>query len=121
MGNFSPRLLPRKILNARVITSSLDEDNLPLPPTVQNILLENCGVHPITGYKLMAMGEGFRDKRLWEVYTTTPLPYKVEGEGVSPPEIEVKPNIWAVVVGADEWEYTIQSHTKYVVVEKNER
>jgi hypothetical protein len=118
---FSPRLLPRKTLRARTISEVLDEFNIPLEPEVVYLELENCGVHPVTGYKLQALPQGFRDKQIWEVYTTSPLSFKTEGENTSPPEIEVKPNVWAVVIKADDWDYGIQSHTRFYVAEVNER
>lgn len=119
-GLFSPRLLPRKTFTAEITTVTLDEFNLETEATEQ-FTLENCGLHPVTGWTLNTLPEGYRDKRAWHLYTTTPVSFIVEGENTKPLRVQVKPNLWAVAIKAEDWEYGLQSHTKLTLVEENER
>lgn len=119
-GLFSPRLLPRKTFVAEITTLTLDEFNLETETTEQ-LTLENCGLHPVTGWALQTLGEGYRDKRAWHLYTTTSIGFIVEGSDKKPLKVEVKPGIWAVAIRAEDWEYGLQSHTKLTLVEENDR
>lgn len=124
MGNWQPKLIPRKTLNGRRKTEIVDDygwntDEEDVPSTTFTV--ENAGVHPVTGYELQALPEGYRDKKAFKVYTTTLLRTVNEGSTDLADEVEADPGIWCKVVKVEDWTYTVQSHYLAYVVEVNER
>ena len=119
MGRLRGRLLPRKDLAARRIIQVFDEYNYPQEVS-KPFLLEDCGVHPVSGDKHSVLAEGYRDSKIYIVYTKTEIPAIVEGGGEKY-EIEVRKGVWCLVIESDPHDYGVQNHYKLVVAEKNER
>ena len=120
MALWNPKLIPRKTLNAMRRTQTLDSFNLPSTGSVA-LTLDNCGVHPVSGQEMQAMPSGYRDRKIYKVYTTTPVYPAEEGTDQYADLIEVKTGIWCSVIKVEEWEYGLQSHYLAYVAEDNER
>lgn len=119
MGRLVKRLLPRKELKGRKLIQTFDEYNYPTESTV-TFTFKDCGVQPVTGQKQFVVPEGYRDNKVYTVFTSTPAFPRVEGSN-DRYQIEVKTGIWCDIVDSDEWGYGVQSHYKLIVAEVNER
>ena len=119
MGRLTNRLLPRKTLNGRKYTITYDQYNYPTE-TFETIKLEECSVQPITGYKQSTLPEGFRDSKVYRVFTKTNVFPRIEGNDTRF-QVEVRAGLWCDVIDADTWEVGVQSHFELTVVEPNER
>lgn len=119
--NLSFRLIPRKTFNARRNTQVLDSYNLPTNPAPSNFTVENAGLQPTTGNKATATTDGYTDKEMYCLFTTTELQQPDEGSNDKGDEVEVFPNRWATVLRVEPWQYGLQSHYKVTLVMNNER
>jgi len=121
MGTWSPRLIPRKTLNAKRVTGGVDADGYPIDDVDVAFTVENASVQPVTGYSLQAVPEGYRDNRVVRVYTTTEVLIGDEGTDLKGDQIEFEPGRWGRVVKVEPWQVGVQSHYLAFVVEVNER
>lgn len=121
MGSWNPKLLKRKTFSGLRRTQVLDEFNLPSETTVM-FSIENANAQPVSGHHLDVMPDGYRDRRNYKVYTTTPLYSADEGSSQLSDKIEVLPGIWFDVIKVEAWQgYSVQSHYLAYVSEENER
>ena len=119
---WSPRLIPRKTLNGIRRVQSIDQygrvsDSLDETP----FIIENAGVHPITGWELQTLPDGYRDKKAFKVYTTTELRSVMEGTNNLADLVEAQPGVFCTVIKVEDWNYNVQGHYLAYVVEVNER
>lgn len=113
------KLIPRKVLNGRKYTQTFDSYNYPTE-TFEAFKLTDCGVQPITGQTQELVPEGFRDKKLYKVFTETEVLPRTEGSNIRY-QVEVRTGLWCDVVDVQIWDYGIQSHYMAIVAEPNER
>lgn len=124
MGSFAPRLIPRKTLQGKRLTQMLDSHNLPLPPKEVEFTIENAGVQPVPGYEANALPSGWRDRKIFKLFTTTKVEPAEEGTDSSGDLVEVVvdgESLWCRVMRVKPWTYGIQSHYEAVLVHENER
>lgn len=119
-NTWRPKLLPRKTLNAKHVEQVKDEFNR---VTTQEtpFSVENASAHPISGDKAKALPEGYRDKKAFQVYTTTPVEPAREGTDILHDLIETRTGVWCKVVKVEEWTSGLQEHYLAYVTEENER
>lgn len=120
MSNFTPRLIPRKQFNAKRESETLDAYNLPTF-TSTTFTIENAGLQPITGEDARATSEGYKDKEIYILYTTTELKGPEEGTSNRGDLVEIEAGKWARVLKVEPWQYGLQSHYKAKLVVENER
>lgn len=121
MATWKPKLIPRKTLNGRRLTQSVDEFGLPTDSAPVTFDVENAGVQPVTGNQLDVLPEGYRDRKNYRVYTTTPVFTAEEASSNLADEIEAYPGVWCKVIKVEPWGYGLQSHYLAYVSEVNER
>lgn len=119
MGSLKRTLIPRKTLNARQITQTLDVYNYPSEVSV-NITLDSCTAQPVNGYEQQTLPEGYRDKVVYRVFTSTEVLPRIEGSDTSY-QIEVRSGVWCDVISVKVWEVGVQSHYEVLAAEPNER
>lgn len=120
MADWRPSLIPRKTLNARRIT--LTYDNYNIPSEIEAYFpVENAGVQPYTGGKGMkASLEGYRNKNAYYLFTTTPLRTADEGDrNAMADRVEIDGK-WCTVLKVAKWDTGIRSHYEAILVETNE-
>lgn len=123
MGNLKSILIPRKTLNARRLTQTLDAYNRPTH-TPANFTVENATIHPVSGWEANALPQGYRDRKLFKVFTTTKLIPAEEGSSNSGDLVEIAQDdltLWCRVVRCQSWQNGVQSHYEAFVVHENER
>jgi hypothetical protein len=121
MGSWNPKLLPRRTFNGRRVSQTLDEFNIPSEATVA-FTVEQANAQPVTGHHLEVLPEGYRDRKVYKVYTTTPVYSAEEGTDQFSDEIEVLPGEWFKVIKVEAWQgYSLQSHYLAYMAEVNER
>lgn len=121
MATWGPTLIPRKTLNGRRRTQTVDEFGIASEDTEVTFTVENAGVQPTTGDQQSTLPEGYRDSKSYAVYTTTPVYTAEEATSNLADQIEVRDGIWCDVVKVDVWDYGLQSHYLAYVSERNER
>lgn len=121
MANFTPRLIPRKVLSGIRRVQVLGSHNIPEAPTETSFDVENSGVQPVSGWEANALPEGYRDRRIYKIYTTTPLLPAEEGTSSLGDLVEAETGVWCLVIRVQSWQYGVQSHYEAVVAEVNER
>lgn len=121
MATWGPKLIPRKTLNGRRSTQTVDEFGLTTDSSPTSFTVDNAGVQPVPGDQLDVFPEGYRDRRKYKVYTTTPVFTVEEGSNKLPDQIEVETGIWCDVVRVESWGYGLQAHYLAFVAQENER
>lgn len=121
MATWKPKLIPRKTLNGRRRTQTVDEFGLPVDDPVVAFTVENAGVQPVPGNQLDVFPEGYRDRRTYKVFTTTPVFTAKEATSGLADQIEAYPDVWCDVIKVEPWDYGLQSHYLAYVSEENER
>lgn len=121
MGPWAPRLIPRKIFNAKRLTGGVDSDGYPIDDVEVPFTVENASFHPVSGYALQAVPEGYRDSRVGKIYTTTETLIADEGTDLKGDLIEFETGKWARVIKVEPWNVGVQTHYLAYVVEVNER
>lgn len=120
MATWKPKLIPRKTLNGRRRTQTVDEFGLPTESET-TFTVENAGVQPVAGNQLDVLPEGYRDRKNHRVYTTTPVFTAKEATNGLADQIEAYPGVWCDVIKVEPWDYGLQSHYLAYVSEENER
>lgn len=120
MASWGPKLIPRKTFNARRREEVTDEFGL-VDETYVSFTVDNAGAQPVTGYESSALPEGYRDKNVYKVFTTTYVRPSEEGTENYADQIEVEGGKWFTVIKVQNWSYGLQSHYLAYVVEENER
>ena len=120
MTNFTPRLIPRKTFNAKRITQTLGPRNRPVE-NESTFTVDNAGLQPSKGFDAKATTDGYKDKELYDLFTTTELKAPDEGTDSKGDLIEITSGKWARVVKVEDWDYGLQSHYKAKLVVENER
>jgi hypothetical protein len=118
-NTWKPRLIPRKTLNALHVEQVEDEFNRVTESTTE-FTVENAGVHPVPGDKTNALPEGYRDRRAYQVFTTTPLTSANEGTATLHDKVEID-GAWFKVIRVENWQTGLQDHYHAYVTEENER
>jgi len=121
MATWQPKLIPRKTLGGRRQTQTVDEFGIPTTSAPVLFDIENAGVQPVSGHEMNTMPEGYRDRKMYKVFTTTPVFTAVEGSDNLADKIETVSGVWCDVVRVQAWSYGIQSHYEAYVAQENER
>lgn len=119
MTDWRPKLIPRKTLNGKRRTETLDAYNI-ATVVEATFTVENAGVQPATGSQMLTVPSGYRDKVAYALYTTTEILPLVEGSDQYADQVEVNGK-WFTAVRVAPWSYGIQSHYEVMLVEVNER
>ncbi len=121
MGSWNPKLLPRRTFAGRRIAQVLDEFNIP-SEDITPFTVEQANAQPVTGHHLEVLPEGYRDKKVYKVYTTTLVKSVEEVTEDYADTIEVLPSEWFKVIKVEPWQgYGLQSHYLAYCVKENER
>lgn len=119
MALWQPQLIPRRILRAMRITLEYDEYNMP-SETISYFQVENAGVQPASGKSTNPTLDGYRNKQVFKIFTTTPVRTADEGDrSVIADRIEIYPNRWFAVIAVADWSVGVRSHYEATVVEVN--
>lgn len=116
------RLIPRKTLKGKRTTLSYDSYNLPIETDSGYFTLEDANFQPVSGTSQTAGLEGFRDREIYKIFTTTKLNVADDGTISSHADkIELFPNRWFTVIKVDSWTVGVIPHYEAIVADIPER
>lgn len=111
-------LIPRKSLNARRVEETLDDFNRPINIGYVTFTAEMCTIQPLSGDDVLVLGEGFRDKSVYNVRTNTLISAGSEASNRKPDEIEIYGK-WYRVIRVQVHLVGIIPHYECICVEKD--
>lgn len=116
MAIWRPTLIPRQTLSAERVEISLDSYNRPTEVrTPFNV--ENAGVQPASGHEQLVLPEGFRDKVVYRIFTTTFMRAVKEGTNEFADRVELFGE-WFVVCKVYHWQNGVQSHYEVIAAKE---
>lgn len=123
MSTWTPSLIPRKVFTAyrRSITVN---DYGRTTTTTTNFSVKNASVQPLNGREQQALAEGFRDKNVYKLFTTTKVQATKEGTGQIADRIIITvldETITTEVIKVAAYGAGVQEHYEALLVEVNER
>lgn len=108
---------PRFKLKGRRVEETLDDFSRPISITNTEFDVLDCTIQPVTGNDLLALGEGFRTKSVYAIFTST-LIFEGDNTNRKPDEIEIYSK-WYRVARVEIWQNGVASHYKCICVEKD--
>lgn len=121
MGRLTKRLLPTREILARKYTVVYDDFNYPQEHYTE-FYLEDANYQPETGVDSTPTTEGYRDSKIYTVYTSTSLTVTEEGNFPEGTKYQVfVEGVWCDVIATKPWSYGVQSHNWLKVAQRNER
>lgn len=120
MPTWTPTLIPRKVFNGKRIAITYDAYNLPTDGETA-FDVENASAQPISGNDATASLQGYKDKNIYVLYTTTEVKSADEGTATKGDLIEIETGRWFRVVKVKYWNVGIRTHYEAWCVEENER
>lgn len=109
MSLWRPSSIPRFTYTARRYTQVMDAYNIPSTTFVEFPVEEAGAPQPVIGENQVVLPEGFRNKDLFRIFTTTDVRGVNEGSSERPDLIFIFTH-WYTVVKVHDWTYGVRSH-----------